>query len=87
MYKSPKEETEKYILDFISKSFNEKSFFSPAIPAKDSFTYPYIDQKVFDELKSNKETIGFSFSTGYEDTRRIAYLKSIKRVVKYLECC
>lgn len=87
MHNSPKEETEKYILNFINKYFNEKNFFSPAIGQGESFMDDYSDKKIWDELKGDKSAIGFSCSSGYEDGRKIAYLKSLKRAVIYFECC
>jgi hypothetical protein len=78
---------EKYVLSFIKDSFNEKGFFSPAIKPTDPFVEDYSNKEVWDELKADKTAIGFIFSTGYEDGRKIAYIKSLKRAVIYFECC
>ena len=87
MYTAKKEVKEKYVLSFIDKSFNKENFFSPVIKPSDTFNEYYSDKKIWDELKADKTVIGFSYSMGYENGRQVAFVKSLKKAVRYFDCC
>lgn len=87
-FKSQKD-TDAFIKKRIQSFFSEDKFSVPAI--EDDVVFEdqsyYIDQQTWDEIKSNKQAIGFHYLLGSEDGRHIAYSKKKKKAVMFYNCC
>lgn len=84
-----KKETDAFITKRIQTFFAEKHFHVPAIKEEDVFedqSY-YIDKETWDEIKANKQSIGFYYLLGKEDGRQVAFSKKKGRAVMYYNCC
>lgn len=78
---------EEYIKKRVDSFFDEKRFKQPAITADEIFDEDYSDKEIWDDIKSDKSSIGFSYFIGDEDGRYIAYSKKMGKVVLYFNCC
>jgi hypothetical protein len=47
----------------------------------------YINIAAWNDIKSNKESVGFYYLLGKEDGRWIAYSKRLNKVMLYYNCC
>jgi len=84
-----KKETDAFITKRINAFFSEDKFSVPAIEDDEIFedqSY-YIDKETWDEIKANKQAIGFYYLLGAEDGRHIAFSKKKGKVVMYYNCC
>lgn len=84
-----KKDTDAFITKRIKEFFSEDKFSSPAL--KDEELYEdqsyYIDKEIWDEIKANKQSIGFYYLLGKEDGRHVAFSKKKGRAVMYYNCC
>ncbi|WP_294670404.1 hypothetical protein [uncultured Fluviicola sp.] len=84
-----KKDTDAFITKRIKEFFSEDKFSSPAL--KDEELYEdqsyYIDKETWEEVKANKQSIGFFYLLGSEDGRHVAYSKKKGRAVMYYNCC
>jgi hypothetical protein len=82
-------DTDAFITKRIKEFFSEDKFSTPAL--KDEELYEdqsyYIDQEIWNEVKANKQSIGFFYLLGSEDGRHVAYSKKKGRAVMYYNCC
>src|SRR5690349_12656942 len=78
---------EDYIKKRIDSFFDEKHFKQPAITADEPFDENYSKKEIWEDIKSDKSSIGFSYLIGKEDGRHIAYSKKLGKVVMYFNCC
>lgn len=78
---------ETFIKQRILTFFNEENFMSPAIKDGEPFDQDYSDKAIWDDINSQKNSIGFYYLIGEEDGRSIAYSKKLKKVVMYFNCC
>ncbi|NCA77917.1 MAG: hypothetical protein EOM90_16435 [Alphaproteobacteria bacterium] len=78
---------EDFIKSRISDFFNENNFLHPAIQPNESFDEDYSDKLIWDEIKSDQTSIGFSYLIGEEDIRMISFSKKKGKVVMYFNCC
>lgn len=76
-----------YINERINSFFDNDNFIQPAIAKEMVFDPNYSDRKIWDEVKSTKNPIGFKYLLGKEDGRRIAYLPKSGMVRVYFNCC
>lgn len=84
-----KKDTDAFITKRIKTFFAEKQFSSPAIEDDVIFedqSY-YIDKETWDEIKANKQSVGFYYLLGKEDGRHVAFSKKKGRAVMYYNCC
>lgn len=82
-------ETDAFIQKRIKEFFSEEKFSVPAIEDDTIFedqSY-YIDKETWEEVKSNKEAIGFYYLLGKEDGRHIAFSNKKGKVVMVYNCC
>ena len=80
-------EREGYMKKRIIEFFNEKYFTFPAIKTTENYDKDYSDKEIWDEIKSNKSAIGFYYSIGEEDGRKIAFSKKKRKAILYFNCC
>jgi len=85
--KNSVKDKEDYIKSRITDFFNEKNFLHPAIQPGESFDEDYSDKEIWDEIKSDQTSIGFSYLIGEEDLRMISFSKKKRKVVMYFSCC
>ena len=78
---------EDYIKSRISYFFNEDKFIQPAIQPGESFDEDYSDKEIWDDIKSDQTSIGFSYLIGEDDGRMISFSKKKGKVVMYFNCC
>ena len=78
---------EDYIRKRVKEFFSEKNFLKPAIGVKDMTDSDYSDMKLWNEIRANPRAIGFSYLLSYENNRKIAWSKQLKKVVVYWGCC
>ena len=78
---------EEYIKKRVDSFFDEKYFKQPAITADETFDEDYSDKVTWDDINSDKSSIGFIYLIGEEDGRHIAYSKKLGKVVLYFNCC
>lgn len=84
-----KKETDAFITKRINEFFSEDRFSVPAIKNDEVFedqSY-YIDKETWEEVKANKQSVGFYYLLGAEDGRHIAFSKKKGKVVMYYNCC
>lgn len=82
-------ETDAFIKKRIASFFSEDKFSIPAIEESVVFedqSY-YIDKETWEEVKANKQAIGFYYLLGSEDGRHIAFSKKKGKVVMFYNCC
>lgn len=83
------EDTDAFIKKRIREFFSKERFTTPAIEDDVFFedqSY-YIDQETWDEVKANKQSVGFYYLLGKEDGRHVAFSKKKGRAVMYYNCC
>lgn len=82
-------DTDAFIKKRIQSFFADDRFSVPAI--KDDVVFEdqeyYIDKESWEEIKANKQAIGFYYLLGEEDGRHIAFSKKKGKVVMYYNCC
>lgn len=84
-----KEDTDAFITKRIKEFFSKEKFSSPAIEEDVFFedqSY-YIDKETWDEIKANKQSVGFYYLLGKEDGRHVAFSKKKGRAVMFYNCC
>lgn len=84
-----KKETDAFITKRIKEFFSEDRFSVPAIEEDVVFedqSY-YIDKETWEEVKANKQAVGFYYLLGKEDGRHIAFSKKKGKVVMFYNCC
>ena len=84
-----KKDTDAFITKRIREFFSEDKFQVPAIEDAAVFedqSY-YIDRETWEEIKANKQSIGFYYLLGSEDGRHIAFSKKKGKVVMVYNCC
>lgn len=84
-----KKETDAFITKRIKEFFSEDRFSVPAIKDDEIFedqSY-YIDKETWEEIKADKQAIGFYYLLGAEDGRHVAYSKKKGKVVMVYNCC
>jgi len=84
-----KKETDAFITKRIKEFFSKDKFTVPAIAEEEVFedqSY-YIDRETWEEIKTNKQAIGFYYLLGKEDGKHIAFSKKKGKVVMYYNCC
>jgi hypothetical protein len=84
-----KKETDAFIQKRIREFFSEDRFSTPAIEEDEVFedqSY-YIDKETWEEVKANKQAIGFYYLLGAEDGRHIAFSSKKGKVVMVYNCC
>lgn len=84
-----KKETDAFIKKRIESFFDAKNFSVPAIENDVVFEDQeyYIDKETWEEIKTNKQAIGFYYLLGKEDGRHIAFSVKKQKVVMYYNCC
>lgn len=84
-----KKETDAFIQKRIREFFSEDRFSTPAI--EDDITFEdqsyYIDKETWEEIKADKQSIGFYYLLGAEDGRHIAFSRKKGKVVMFYNCC
>jgi hypothetical protein len=78
---------EHYIKQRIKKFFEAEKFSQPAIDATEKFDSYVSEATAWEMIKADPEAIGFYYLVGKEDGRKIAYSKTLRRVVLYYNCC
>ncbi len=78
---------ENHVLDFVSRTFSDIHFSSPAVKSDEVFEADFSEKEIWEELKRDSLAIGFYYSGGFENGKSIAYIKRLKRAVVYFECC
>lgn len=81
-----KQEQEKRIIKNFNDFFKLESFRKPAIK-NETFDPYYIKKEVFDDIKNDKNSIGFVYTLGSENTKFIAFHKKSGTTVMYFNCC
>lgn len=82
-------ETDAFITKRIKEFFSKEKFSVPAIEEEVVFedqSY-YIDKETWEEIKTNKNAIGFYYLLGKEDGRHITFSKKKGKVVMFYNCC
>ena len=82
-------ETDAFIKKRIREFFSEDRFSVPAIEEDIVFedqSY-YIDKETWEEVKANKQAVGFYYLLGSEDGRHIAFSKKKRKAVLFYNCC
>ncbi|MDD4730160.1 MAG: hypothetical protein PHN55_15590 [Dysgonamonadaceae bacterium] len=82
-----KKDQEQFILKRLIEFFNEKNFFFPAIKEEEKLDSDYSDKTIWFDIKEDRTAIGFYYSIGEEDNRKIAFSKRTKKVLLYYNCC
>jgi len=84
-----KKETDAFIKKRIKEFFSEDKFSTPAI--EDDIVFEdqsyYIDKETWEEIKANKQAIGFYYLLGSEDGRHMAFSKKKGKAVMFYNCC
>lgn len=84
-----KKETDAFIQKRIKEFFSEDRFSTPAI--EDDIVFEdqsyYIDKETWEEIKANKQSIGFYYLLGSEDGRHIAFSTKKGKVMLFYNCC
>jgi hypothetical protein len=82
-----KEQQEAFIKYRIEHFYDEDNFIRPAISNKSKYAEfgedGFIDEKVWNRIKSDKTSIGFHYLFGAEDNSEITYDKKEKKVILY----
>ncbi len=78
---------QKYIAKRVLTFFEDKNFMNPAIKPEETLEPSYSDEKIWKDIKANKNAIGFYYLLGASDGRSIAYSKSKQKAVVYFNCC
>ncbi|MEJ7691663.1 hypothetical protein [Daejeonella sp.] len=78
---------EEYILKRVKEFFDKKNFLTPAITPKDPTDTDYSDLKIWNDIRTDRTAIGFSYLLSYEYNRKIAWSKKLKKTVAYWGCC
>lgn len=82
-------DTDAFIKKRVESFFAAKNFSVPAI--KNDIVFEdqeyYIDKETWQEIKTNKQAIGFYYLLGKEDGRHIAFSVKMQKVVMYYNCC
>lgn len=82
-------ETDAFIKKRIREFFSEEKFSTPAI--EDDIVFEdqsyYIDKETWEEIKANKQAIGFYYLLGSEDGRHVAFSKKKGKAVMFYNCC
>lgn len=76
-----------YIQKRLATFFDEKNFRQPAIAATASYDGYYASERLFKELKKNRDAIAFYYLLGKEDGRYIAWSQENQRVMLFYNCC
>ena len=82
-------ETDAFITKRVNQFFSKENFSVPAIEDEVVFedqSY-YIDKETWEEIKSDKQAIGFYYLLGKEDGRHIAFSRKKRKVVMFYNCC
>lgn len=85
-----RKETDAFITKRIKAFFSEDHFSVPAISPDVVFEEDqsyYIDKQTWQEIKSDKQAVGFYYLLGKEDGRHVAFSKKKGKVVMYYNCC
>ncbi len=84
-----KKETDAFIQKRIREFFSEDRFSIPAIEEEVVFEdqIHYIDKETWEEVKANKQAVGFYYLLGKEDGKHIAFSKKKGKVVLFYNCC
>lgn len=84
-----KKETDAFITKRIKTFFSDDKFSVPAI--QDDVTFEdqsyYIEKDIWEEIKANKQAVGFYYLLGKEDGRHVAFSKKKGKAVMYYNCC
>ncbi|SHK57434.1 hypothetical protein [Hymenobacter psychrotolerans] len=75
-------EREAYIRRRMDEFFAERNFRKPALTAKEAYQASGADQATWDDLQKRPDAVGFVYTVGKEDRRRIAYSPRTKQVVQ-----
>lgn len=78
---------EDYIIKRMNEFFNEKNFSKPAIKSNELVDTGIISKQIWNEIKANKNSIGFYYLLGKEDGRYITFYKKTGKVLLYRNCC
>lgn len=84
-----RKETDAFIKKRIESFFDAKNFSVPAIENDVVFGDQeyYIDKETWEEIKTNKQAIGFYYLLGKEDGKHIAFSVKKQKIVMYYNCC
>lgn len=85
--KTDSTDTASYMTNVIDGYFGDNNFYKPAIANEDKYLKDYSEKGIWDEIKSDKDAIGFRYVIGKRDGRQIAFSKKQEKVVLYFECC
>ena len=80
-------EKEENIKNRISDFFSNDKFYTPAINEEEIFDSDYSNETIWNEIKSDRNAIGFYYIIGLEVGCKIAYSKKDRKIVKYFCCC
>ena len=78
---------EDYIRKRVKEFFSESNFLKPAIGSKDKSVSDYSDLQIWNEIRANRNALGFSYLLSYENHRKIAWSNKLKKTVVYWACC
>ncbi len=78
---------EDYIRRRIDNFFKAENFISPAVGEKEVFDSLVSAKAEWENIKSDRGAIGFYYLVGKEDGRKIAYSKTLNKVLLYYNCC
>ncbi len=76
-------EREAYVRKRLQEFFADKNFVRPAISAQDTYQPgSTLDKATWEELRGQKESVGFMYLLGKEDRRKIAWSPMRQQVVQ-----
>jgi hypothetical protein len=78
---------EEYIRKRVDEFFQSENFDRPAIAADDEFEEGYVPKDVWESIKTDKASVGFSYLRGEKNIRFVAYSRAVGKVVQYYGCC
>jgi hypothetical protein len=67
----------------IKRFFENENFISPAIDNSEEFDSDNSTKEIWEDIKSDKSSVGFMYSYGYEGTYQIAYSKKKRKILTY----
>jgi len=81
------EEKISMIKNRVSSFFDDENFIFPAINPSDVFDRDYSDLEIWNDIKSDQKAKGFYYLIGLEESCKLTYSKTQKKIVKYFCCC
>jgi hypothetical protein len=80
-------ELEELIKKEIKEFFTPNKFLKPAINSEDTFDSDYSKEEIWNEVKHNSKSIGFSYHYAEISDLRLAYSNKYRISLIYFSCC